>query len=56
VEQGAQEIAKAFMEVELTEEMFHGDRYIRLRRIRTLLEAGRLDSDLRWVDSEDGLA
>jgi nucleoside-diphosphate-sugar epimerase len=56
VELGAQEIAKAFMEVELTEEMFQGDRYIRLRRIRTLLEAGRLDSDLRWVDSEDGLA
>jgi hypothetical protein len=29
-------------------DMFLGDRFVRLSRIKTLLEVGRLDSDLRW--------
>ena len=33
----------------LTREDFEGDRYIRLRRLRTLLEDGSLAADLRWV-------
>jgi nucleoside-diphosphate-sugar epimerase len=50
VESGAEEIATAFNEAQLTEETFLGDRYLRLKRIQTLIESGRLDSDLRWVD------
>ena len=35
-------------EVGLTSEDFDGNRYVRLRRLLTLLEAGELDVDLRW--------
>jgi nucleoside-diphosphate-sugar epimerase len=50
VEKGANEIATAFMEAGFTTEDFEGDRYVRLRRIRTHLAAGRLDDDLFWKD------
>ena len=47
-ERGARELVDAYREVGLTSEDFDGNRYIRLRRLLTLLEAGELDVDLRW--------
>jgi nucleoside-diphosphate-sugar epimerase len=45
---GAQEVLDAYREVDLTLEDFEGDRYIRLKRLRLLLERGELDPELRW--------
>ena len=50
VEKGAKEIATAFMEADFSTEDFESDRYIRLRRIRTHLQEGRLDSNLFWTE------
>jgi hypothetical protein len=33
----------------MTAELFEGDRYVRLRRLRTHLDAGVLTDDLRWL-------
>jgi nucleoside-diphosphate-sugar epimerase len=45
---GAQEVLAAYREVGLTLEQFEGDRYIRLKRLRLLLDRGELDPALRW--------
>lgn len=45
---GAQELYDAYRAVGLRAEDLQGDRYIRLRHIRRLLENGQLDSSLRW--------
>jgi nucleoside-diphosphate-sugar epimerase len=45
---GAQEVLDAYREVDLTLEDFEGDRYIRLKRLRLLLDRGELDPELRW--------
>ena len=44
---GAQELADAYRAVGLTEGDFEGDRYVRLRRLESLLAANELSSDLR---------
>jgi hypothetical protein len=46
-ERGAQELADAYRAVGLTEADFEGDRYVRLRRLESLLAANELSSDLR---------
>jgi nucleoside-diphosphate-sugar epimerase len=46
---GARELRRAFEQVGLTHEGFHGDKYTRLARLRLLSAHGDLDSDLRWV-------
>lgn len=48
-ERGAQELADAYRAVGLTSAEFEGDRYVRLRRLESLLEAHELSSDLRRV-------
>ncbi len=48
-ELGARELVDAYREVGMTRADFDGDRYIRLRRLRTLLEDGSLAADLRWL-------
>jgi nucleoside-diphosphate-sugar epimerase len=48
---GALELYDAYRAAGLTREDVEGSRYIRLRRIRTLLKDGRLDASLRWADS-----
>lgn len=48
--QGAEELRAAFERTGLTREDFTGPRYVRLARLKALLQAGRLDADLRWVD------
>ncbi len=45
---GARELVDAYRTTGLSQEDFEGDRYVRLRRIRTLLDAGELGGDLRW--------
>ena len=47
---GIEELFRAYMDGGLTSGDWEGDRYVRLRRIRTQLDAGILDSDLRYVD------
>ena len=46
--EGRASSSTAYGEVGLTLEDFEGDRFVRLRRLRTLLEDGSLASDLRW--------
>jgi nucleoside-diphosphate-sugar epimerase len=47
-ELGARELVEAYREHGLTREEFDGNRYIRLRRLRSLIEQGELDPSLRW--------
>jgi len=49
--EGAQELASAYRERELGPEAFESDRYVRLRRIDTLVEAGAVDAQLRRTTS-----
>jgi nucleoside-diphosphate-sugar epimerase len=44
---GAHELADAYQAVGLTSAEFEGDRYVRLRRLESLLDANELSSDLR---------
>ncbi len=45
---GAREILDAYRAVGLTRTEFEGDRYIRLKRLRLLLDEHALDDELRW--------
>ncbi len=47
VARGVEEIVAAFRHDRITAEDLEG-RYLRIRRIRQLIEQGRLDADLRW--------
>ncbi len=47
--EGPQELVDAYGQVGMTLEDFEGDRYVRLRRLRTLLDGGSLAADLRWA-------
>ena len=46
-ERGARELADAYRALGLTSAEFEGDRYVRLRRLESLLAANELSSDLR---------
>ena len=48
VERGASELARAYAGNGMTFEDFSGPRYLRVKRVLELQEAGRLDDDLRW--------
>jgi hypothetical protein len=47
-QRGARELVDAYRAFGMDADMFLGDRFVRLSRIKSLLEEGRLDSDLRW--------
>lgn len=47
-QRGARELIEAYRAVGLTQEDFDGNRYIRIRRLLTLLSEGQLDDGLRW--------
>lgn len=49
VPKGIAELIDAYDRFGLTEESFLGDRYLRIRSIRNHIEAGRLDTELRWT-------
>ena len=51
VERGVAELRASFEEVGLTTEDLEGDRFLRIRHIQAMLEAGRLDAQLRWTDA-----
>ena len=48
VRQGIAELVTAYRAHGVTEEEFFGARFTRIKRIKALQEAGRLDDDLRW--------
>lgn len=45
---GAQELLHAFRETGLTQEDFSGPKYVRLARLKELLDKGKLNRALRW--------
>jgi nucleoside-diphosphate-sugar epimerase len=48
VRQGVTQLHRAYRAAGLTAEQFLGDRYLRIKQIRKLQSAGRLDEELRW--------
>lgn len=46
---GAQQLAAAYRETDLSQADFGGPRYVRLAQLRELIDAGRLDATLRWT-------
>ncbi|MGH3055063.1 MAG: hypothetical protein ACRDL7_08815 [Gaiellaceae bacterium] len=49
---GAQELYDAYRGAGLTAEDLDRGRYLRIRHIQRLLEAGRVDTSLRWQPTE----
>jgi nucleoside-diphosphate-sugar epimerase len=49
---GAVELHEAYRAAGLDLADFEGDRFVRLRRLRNLLDSGRLDDSLRWQRAE----
>ena len=47
---GVKELHAAYKEVGLTREDFTGPKYVRLAKLKSLLQDGQLDSYLRWKD------
>lgn len=45
---GARELVDAYRAADMSLDDFEGDKYVRLRRLRTLLDRGDLTADLRW--------
>lgn len=50
VRDGIEELYRAYQAVKLLKDDLEGSRYLRIQRIRELMESGRLDAHLRWVD------
>lgn len=48
VPSGVRELHASYVENGLTFDQFTGSRYLRIKRVQELQEAGRLDDDLRW--------
>ena len=48
VRQGMEQLHEAYKESRLTFDEFLGSRYLRITRVRQLLQDGRLDATLRW--------
>jgi len=51
VKAGASQLHQAYRDCGLTRELAVGERFRRLRRIESLLRAGRLDGSLQWASS-----
>jgi nucleoside-diphosphate-sugar epimerase len=49
VRRGATQLRDAFQKLGLSRDDLEGDRYLRIRRIKRLLDEGRLDRNLRWI-------
>jgi nucleoside-diphosphate-sugar epimerase len=48
VRRGVEELYQAFCAYGLTAEQFEGPTFLRIKRIKALLDSGRLGADLRW--------
>jgi nucleoside-diphosphate-sugar epimerase len=55
-ERGARELIDAYRSVRLTLDDFEGNRYVRIRRLLTLLDEQKLGPDLRWRPSPEPVA
>jgi len=53
---GIAELYEAYKANNLTIEQLEGSRYLRIKHIRKLMEAGRIDDSLRWKDHRGGSA
>lgn len=53
VQKGIEELYEAYVRYGLTLDQLEGDRFMRIRHVQSLVEAGRLDTSLRWIE-EDG--
>ena len=49
VAKGVDELAARYEDLGLTLDALMGEPHQRIKRIRALLDAGRIDSDLRWT-------
>ena len=47
---GVEELYAAYQRVKLRKDDLEGSRYLRIKHILELIEASRLDSDLRWIE------
>lgn len=45
---GARQLVEAYRAAGMDEALFSGDRFVRLSRLKTLIDGGRLDAELRW--------
>jgi nucleoside-diphosphate-sugar epimerase len=52
VQKGIEELYEAYVRQGLTLDQLEGDRFMRIRHVQSLVEAGRLDTSLRWIDKE----
>jgi len=50
VRAGVEELLAAYRANEVTEEQFFTARYLRIKHVKELQDAGRLDQDLRWAE------
>jgi nucleoside-diphosphate-sugar epimerase len=50
---GVEELYQAYRANGLTADWFEGPTFLRIKRIRELLEGGRLDADLRWQNAAE---
>jgi nucleoside-diphosphate-sugar epimerase len=49
---GAQDMARRFAEIGLTQDVFESPRFTRLRWLRKLIDEHALDDDLRWIGNQ----
>jgi nucleoside-diphosphate-sugar epimerase len=54
--EGARDLAARLQQVGLTRAAFEGQQFVRLRWLRSLIDSGRLDGNLRWVARPEALA
>jgi len=53
VQKGIEELYEAYVRYGLTLDQLEGDRFMRIRHVQSLVEAGRIDTSLRWT-AKDG--
>ncbi len=50
---GVEELYQAYRANGLTADWFEGPTFLRIKRIRELIDGGRLDADLRWQEADE---
>jgi hypothetical protein len=50
IARGAEQLYETYREVGLSLEEFEGPRFQRIAHVKQLVESGKLDASLRWVD------
>jgi nucleoside-diphosphate-sugar epimerase len=53
VEKGVDELCLAYKNTRLNLSNFQGDKFTRLKRIQALLNNGKLDKNLRWIEAAE---